>query len=219
MIIGGLALLGLAALGAATTSSSNSESGYPFKQAKFYRPGRALGKPTWIIIHTAEDHELPREGLGLQAYAANPSDGREVSWHYAVDDAGIYQSVKEADTAWAAGPANSLGVHIELAGSALQGTGGWADKYSQSEIQNLARLVKDVSLRQQIPIRRIGAEELLAGQPGIAGHEDVSKAAALAKQRNFRVAPWFEGGVWRATNHYDPGPSFPWDELMSLLRA
>ena len=229
MIVGGVALLGLAAVatavgggGGSKPSLAGGDGAYPFRQARFYRPGRKLGNPIWLVLHTAEDHELPNEARGLQAYAVNPSDGRQVSWHYAVDNNGVYQSVREGDTAFAAGPGNALGIHIELVGAALQGATGWSDAYSQAELKLAASLAREIILRHGIPAERLRAEDLLARRGGITDHAEISKAAALARERNFAFQPWYDPArrpTWLTTNHFDVGPTFPWDEFLARVKS
>lgn len=189
-----------------------------FKQARYYTKGRKT-RPIWIVIHTAETAEGPHVAEGLQEYAATNPDGRQVSWHYAVDNDSTTASVREEDTAWAAGPANSRGIHLELAGRASQGASGWADPYSAALLERAAALVAEVAKRWAIPIVHPTREEVLALGPGIIGHDQVSWSSSEAKKRNLRVEPWFSGGAWRSTNHTDPGPSFPWDHFLALVRA
>lgn len=188
----------------------------PFSRARYFGAGRPYGEPLWIVIHTAEIAELPDSAERLQRYAATMADGRSVSWHYAVDADSITASVRLSDRAYAAGPANDRGVHIELAGTAAQGVAGWRDDYSRAALGRLRQLLRALSKRLRIPLRRVDASGLLVGTAGVCGHADVSAASREARVRGLQVRPWWDGQRrrWRTTTHGDPGPSFPWEEVL-----
>lgn len=168
-----------------------------FKRAKTYQPGRVqpiLG----ICIHTAEctEHHLAAENL--QAWDAG-ANAPKASWHYAVDNDSITQSVREEDRAWAAnsGPAHETGVHIELAGRANQTPTQWADTFSTDMLDLAAMLCADICKRRETRVAKIGATELRAGVlDAFYGHVDVTDA-------------------WHRTTHRDPGVNFPWDSFLA----
>lgn len=54
--------------------------------------------------------------------------------------------------------------------------------------------------RHSVPTRRIGVQDLRNGRWGVCGHVDVSHA-------------------WGQSSHWDPGPNFPWDQYMPLVRG
>ena len=49
-------------------------------------------------------------------------------------------------------------------------------------------------------MRRLRAADLVAGKRGITGHADVSAA-------------------FRKSDHWDPGPDFPWTRFLRLARS
>ena len=51
-----------------------------------------------------------------------------------------------------------------------------------------------------IPLRRLRAADLVAGRRGVTGHADVSAA-------------------FRKSDHWDPGPDFPWARFLRLARG
>lgn len=189
-----------------------------FKQARYYQKGRRRS-PIWVVIHTAETGEGPHVAEALADYAATMKDGRQVSWHYSIDNNSIVQSVKEQDTAFAAGPANSLGIHLELAGRASQSVEQWADAYSQALLENAARLVAQICARYNIPIAHPSNESVLALSSGIVGHDQISWASQEARKRDLRVEPWYNGSAFRLTTHTDPGKHFPWASFLELVRG
>ena len=89
---------------------------------------------------------------------------------------------------------------IELAGFARQSPAEWRDAYSGAVLRQAARLTADVCARYGIPLRRLRAADLVAGRRGVTGHADVSAA-------------------FRKSDHWDPGPGFPWAMFLRLARG
>jgi N-acetyl-anhydromuramyl-L-alanine amidase AmpD len=150
-----------------------------------------------VIIHTMETAE--RTGAALACARWFASESSEVSAHYCVDADEIVQCVREEDVAWHARGGNTNSIGIELAGFAAQRRGDWDDAYSRAVLERAAQLVADVCLRQSIPLRRLRPSELVERRRGICGHADVS--AAFGK-----------------SDHWDPGPGFPWNRFLRLAR-
>lgn len=169
-----------------------------FRQAGSYYAGRRHGAPIWIVIHTAEALKHSATAENLQSWATGKI---RVSWHYAVDDDTIAQSVREQHTAWAAPGANARGIQIELAGYARQTAAEWADEFSTAQLELLAKLVADICQRHSIPAVKVGPSEMLAGKPGVCGHIDVTRGVGKGR-----------------TNHSDPGSNFPWVAFMGRVR-
>lgn len=201
------------------TDVSSLGDDIPFKQAQSYRAGRPAGPPIWLVIHTAETLEVGTSAEALQSWAASGKIG--VSWHYAVDNNSVTQSVRESDTAYACPGLNARGVHIELSGKAGQGPEGWDDDYSAAVLRNAAELCAAVIRRQKrIKAVKLTPSDLLNMQPGICGHVDGRDALRMAKKRGYRHEPWYDSRRRRmkTTTHYDPGPHFPWDDFMTAVR-
>lgn len=192
---------------------SSQFQGATFRQAKYYRRGRA-GKVLWIVIHSAEAKELPATAEALGGYFASPD--RVVSAHYSVDCDSVVQHVLEGDTAFACGPANDSSINIELAGYASQTAKDWDDCYSRQELDLLERLIVDILSRHAIPIYRPGNEEVYNLAPGIIGHDTITFVSRLAQSKTVKRWPWL---AEHRTFHTDPGPGFPWARVLTGVAA
>lgn len=152
---------------------------------------------TTVVIHTMEIPE--RSGAARRCAAWFASEVSEVSAHYCVDADEIVQCVDEADIAWHARGGNTASIGIELAGYARQTAAEWADPTSAPILARAAELVADICSRHAIPVRRVRASGLRRGAHGITGHADVSVA-------------------FRKSDHWDPGPAFPWAAFLRQVR-
>lgn len=164
-----------------------------------YHP-RTLGAPRWIVVHTQEGGGTAR---GLAAYLANPAS--QVSYHVANDDREVLKCVAEDDTPWAASNANPYAFHICLAGSySAWSRSKWLEtdaadgKNEDLELTNAAKVVAWWCWKYNIPADYIGGRGVPWGRDGICGHMDL--------------------GTWGG-GHHDPGPNFPWDELIRRVKA
>lgn len=201
---------------AAQVQGRTTEVKTTFRQARHYRFNRQTTQG--ICIHVAQVKETPHSAEALQNAAA--THDRDASWHAAIDNDSIGESVRWQDVAYAAGPANDIALHFELAGYAEQTAEQWQDTYSRDALANLARYTARACREYSIPIRRIGPTELYDGVEGIFGHSDVTEACKIAKSRGVHKAPWWtiEKG-WRTTTHGDPGKAFPWDAFIAAVRT
>lgn len=164
------------------------------------RHPRTTGNPRWIVIHTQEGGGTAR---GLAGYLAQPAS--KVSYHAVADDQEILKVVNEADCPWAAANANAYAFHLCGAGTfAAWSRGKWLEtdsgdgKNEDLQLTNLARVVAWWCAKYQIPAEYIGGHGIPWGSDGICGHQDL--------------------GAWGG-GHFDPGPNFPWDELLRRTRA
>lgn len=176
----------------------------PAKHARLVWPGKR--SPNLVILHTAECLETnlnAAEDIAIWFAGKNlryPLE-RTVSAHYTVDRDSIVQCVRNTDIAWHANQANDRSIGIELAGYARQNASEWDDEPSREILWRSAKLCEAIVQEHGIPARRLSPEELRRGEPGFAGHVDVTKAYSIS------------GG------HWDPGPAFPWEGFLGMINT
>jgi N-acetyl-anhydromuramyl-L-alanine amidase AmpD len=153
---------------------------------------------SFVVIHTMEIAERVDSAEICARWFATPVS--KVSAHYCVDAGTIIQCVEENDIAWHARGGNAHSLGVELAGMAGQGRRDWEDAYSAAVLERAAELVADIASRHDIPIAKLGPGALRDGRRGITGHADVSSA-------------------WRRSDHWDPGPAFPWRGFLDSVRS
>lgn len=166
--------------------------------ARHFTPGRTAAV-SLIVIHTTENDCRPGVALAVARYFAGPS-APEASAHYVVDPGAVVQCVRDVDTAWHAPGTNPRAIGIEHAGRARYLDRDWETLDVDAMLRRSAGLVAALCRRHGIPIERLGAEAVRAGEAGITGHVDVSKA-------------------FKKSDHWDPGPRFPWARYLDLVRA
>ncbi len=165
--------------------------------------GREGKTPRWIAVHT---QEAGRTAVGLAQFLIDSANGSNpVSYNVVNDDVDNIQCVSDNDGPWAASNANNYALHICLAGSyAAWSRGKWLETDSRdgkSEDAELTRAAKQIAFwctRRNIPPVYIGGRGIPWGYDGICGHMDF--------------------GAWGG-GHHDPGPNFPWDELIRRVKA
>jgi len=175
---------------------------YPFIQAKHFTVGRNGIKPRLIVIHTMETPENFGRAHQVAVWFSG-ANAPQASAHYMVDNEDIYQTVLEANTAWAVDDwdLNQSSISVEHAGNAAQTPAQWTDAYSKAELALSARLTADIAHRNGIPAVKLSPADILAGKAGFCGHNDITIAKEIA------------GG------HTDPGPNFPWTSYLAQVNA
>jgi N-acetyl-anhydromuramyl-L-alanine amidase AmpD len=166
-----------------------------------YRSSRGGSEIRLIVLHSAECAEVSSAAENLASWG-----GQNSSWHFAVDNDSITQSVPLEERAWHARQVNPYSIGVEQAGRASQTAEQWADPYSLAVIENTAQLVAWLCHTLAIPVEFIEADRIRemhedGGAWGITTHAEVSKA--------------FEerGG------HWDPGPNYPIGEVIDRIDA
>lgn len=175
-----------------------------FVQAEFYIPtgGRTID---YIVVHDMEYPEKSSAAEDCANYFAHPrlADGtpNRASAHYCIDADSIVQCVRDQDVAYAAPRVNHDGIHLEHAGYAHQTRDQWLDGFSYEMLKRSARLTATKCVQYAIPAVYVDEAGLQRGERGITDHGTSTRAFGIV------------GG------HTDPGPSFPMDEYIRLVRA
>jgi len=181
-----------------------------FIQAKNYTPANRT-RIDWVVLHSTEPVPVKMSTIvgqahGVAMYFAGPN-APQASSHYVVGPEAAFQCVREQDVAWAAPGANRTGIQIEQVGWAARTE--WERVGSDARagrlvLERSAKLVAAICKRWNVPIVRVDADGLLAGQRGITSH-----AAATA--------------AFKKSDHQDPGlqgdKRWPWDLFLSLVAA
>lgn len=174
--------------------------------AKYFTKGRKGNKIQVLVIHTAENQELPGQAKHLVDWFAGAS-APQASAHEMIDDKEALVSVNDEDTSWAVDdlPLNLCSKSYELTGHASQTGAEWKDKYSQSVIKNAQKEFKrDMKKYGILPVHLTDSQIVAIHNgnktiKGICTHADITRALKI------------KGG------HSDPGPNFPLADFIKGL--
>lgn len=139
----------------------------------------------------------PERAGGAQSLIDNVLARQDAGYHKVIDDRVCVRVANDNELVYGARgcSVNDYALHYCLIGYADQTAAEWADAYSRGELTILAKELAADAVKRGIPIHHQSA--VLKGQ---VGHHDVTLACDVS------------GG------HTDPGPHFPWDKLMGLVR-
>ncbi len=161
-------------------------------------PRRAMWSPncddrprnvTWLCFHTQEGNGTADS---LARYLDNPASG--VSYNTVGDASELIDVVPFDRSPWAALGANGRADHFCFGGSfSAWSRQQWLDC---GMLDNAAAWLADRAQARGIPLAYVGTDGVRTGNPGVIGHVDWTRGAN-------------EG------SHTDPGPNFPWDELIA----
>lgn len=141
-----------------------------------------------ICIHATDN---TAGASGEAGYATRREDG--TSAHFYVDDGTVIQALPIGHVAYGAlYHGNEISVQYELCGRSNQ--------ISDATMRRAAFQVARDCKRYGIPIRKLTAGQIRAGERGICGHIDIT--AAFPE----------DGG-----DHSDPGANFPWAKFLSYV--
>lgn len=153
--------------------------------------------PTRVVVHGMV---TPcRCGVAYSTGLYFQTAGAGGSAHLGVDPCEVVRYVPDGLIAQHA-PPNTRSLGIEMADPVAGDAARWDDTDHHRMLSLTAAEVRAWCLAYGIPMRKIGPAELRAGERGVCGHIDVSQA-------------------WRLTDHWDPGPTFPWAAFMAAVRS
>jgi N-acetyl-anhydromuramyl-L-alanine amidase AmpD len=162
--------------------------------------------PRLIVLHSAETGELNTVAEYLAGWVAGKARPR-ASWHFAVDNDSITQSVPLDRASWHAGCVNGYSIGVEQAGRAKQTREQWLDDYGTALLENTARLIAWLCNEFTIPLAFVGPEELAAKHKSDGGAWGIT--THLAVTQGFKV----RGG------HTDPGKHYPMEWVLARADA
>jgi N-acetyl-anhydromuramyl-L-alanine amidase AmpD len=167
-----------------------------------FTPGRGGQKIRLIVIHTMECGETVGKAKQVWNWFAGKTSPK-ASAHYMTDSQEVFQLISDDDTAWAVDDftLNQQSISIELAGSASQTPAQWADAYSASELEVVAKLSAELAKKYGIPAVKLSLNDILSGKAGFCGHADITAAKKI------------KGG------HTDPGVNFPWSAFLPKVQS
>lgn len=141
-----------------------------------------------VIIHATDNTASAEDEAG---YATHRPD--QTSAHVYVDDDSAVQALRLDHIAYGAlWNGNQISVQLELSGR--------SNAISDATMRQAAPIVAEICRRYNIPVRKISAAQVRAGQKGICGHADITAAFPQ------------DGG-----DHTDPGAQFPWAKFISYV--
>lgn len=148
-----------------------------------------------LAVHTSEGDST---AVDLGEYCQDTAN--EASYNLIIDKNGDSCRSNDDDYApWAAGPTgNDKCWHVCVTGYADWARADWLARLDQLDV--LGDAIAATADHYGIPIARIDGDQLAAGERGLVGHADISAA-------------------WAESDHYDPGPDFPWDYVLDRARG
>lgn len=163
--------------------------------------GAANNKPIKrIVIHCTAGAEPGVAGAARGTIDYTKRSGVFSSYHYVADSRESLQFVYDSVVAYHCGTnSNSIGYELSCSLSD-EGRGHWQRDDHQAMLKIAAADVARLCLAYDVPMVKLSVAELKAGRKGLCGHVDMR-------------------GAFGNTTHWDPGPHFPWDDFVRMVRA
>lgn len=188
-------------------------TGSPLVTYTYFGPPFAHGggQPS-INVGVIHDIEAPiidgmAESLCGPNYFGHGGDpGNPVSIHYVVGPDAICQGTDEDTIAWHCGNSNPGTIGIEQCGFASLTTAQWLDPEGVRQLDNLARLMADISARR--PLIRL---RWLSDAECLHALDNKTSPGGWTTHRQLSA-------IGRSTGHTDPGPNYPADQLMTTAQ-
>ena len=164
-----------------------------------YKENRAaLRSHQNIVIHT-----VGRGGDGNIAvrHFQNKHTGIQTAVHFVILPGGnVVQMLDPTKRGTHAGGLNSTSIGIEHSAPGATGPDAewWSGPLGQTQLESSAKLVKWLSEKYTIPIKRAAVSNSRPQDKGLVGHSDVDHRMG-------------------ADRHHDPGVDFPWAQYIKMI--
>lgn len=163
-----------------------------------YNSGKRSVPVRLIVVHAMDALAGPTTAENVGQYFAGEPTGKASST-IGVDSDSIVQYVPDSYVANAAPGANHDGIQVELAGYSKWTRAQWLEPKSLATLVLGADACAQYAHKYNIPLYQLSNAELRGGSRGFVGHYQVSE-------------------VYRKSDHTDPGPGFPWDLFMGMVK-
>lgn len=149
-----------------------------------------------VCVHTTENSDVAY-ATGVAEYQILTQSG---SYHVIVDSHGQIVRCNTDDwVTWSSGnKGNNVLLHIAVVGHAAWSRAEWLRH--DIALAAVAKYLAYWSRRYGIPLVKITPDQLKAGVRGVVGHVDTGRA-------------------WGGTDHTDPGPDFPYGDVLAMAHA
>jgi len=170
-------------------------------KGKHNRPGVKI-IPRFITVHDTANKAKGADAKSHARYLKNGAGGREVSWHFTVDDREIIQHLPVNEMGWHAGdgrgPGNTQSIGIEICEN--------ADGNRANAEANAVELIQYLMKELDIPISRVVPHQHWTGKycprnilPRWSDFLDRIKAGAKAPDKKPKPADNFSGLIKRGS--------------------
>lgn len=148
-----------------------------------------------LVVHCTAGAD-GKGARGTAEYFRDPNANG--SAHEVIDPKEVVICAHDDVVCWHA-PPNTHSKGYELCCSqSNDGKGHWALASHQAMLRLLSKELARDCVKYSIPVRKLTVDQVRAGEKGICGHVDVSLA-------------------FHQSTHEDPGPYFPWGQLISMV--
>lgn len=170
-----------------------------FVQANSYRvASRGVNDIHRLVFHTAQIQEHRDSAEDVASYFSNRTT--KVSAHACVDNDTLVTCVWDKDIAYHAFGDNNNTLGLEMSGYANQTAAQWNDAYSKAMLNRAAKWAAEKATKYSIPVRWLTPAQEKARLKGFVTHKIVSD-------------------VWGDGIRSDPGPNFPYESFLLLVKA
>lgn len=167
-----------------------------FVQAPSHGGAFRAGAPRLIVIHSLE--APAKRGLAY-SLAGGWIQTAGVSPQHITDPGETVDCLRPGVVGWHCGNGNQVSVGLEVTGRAGWSAAEWLEPEAFAAVRLDAKQGAVVAKHYGIPMRWLSLQQIRNGERGFCTHNDISLTL---------------GG----TNHWDPGPNFPFAVFMQMVQ-